>query len=224
MSVYDLASLFDIAKLKRTELLGDLKASISAYFEAPEQIPGSDIELPPDCNESFGVDWWQHYGFASRPVAGSESLIVKIGSEAYAIASRTLAAVKAYGQLGEGDVALYSVGKNLLKLAKEGSMTILVPAPGDKQIVIHISSKDGSIKGIVPPGLTFEISPKNGICFNAGDKDITLAGKNIQFIGSACNINTGSVKLGLTGARPLGWCTAGVAGAFASVPTPNIFV
>ena len=217
MSVYDIAGLFDVAALKRTELVGDLKASIVAFFKAATKKDDFDVDLPADCDESFAVDWWQHYGLASRPPAESESLLARVGSEVYAIASRTLAVAKAYGQLSEGDVALYSIGKNLIKLAKDGALTVLVPAPKNKQTVIHISPKDGSIKGIVPPGLTFEISPKNGICLNAGDKNITLAGKSIQFIGSSCNINTGSVKLGLTGARPL-------SAASIVAPVPNIFV
>lgn len=223
MSVYDISGLFDVARLKRTELVGNIKSSILAFFSAPEQDEGSGIELPPDCNESFGVDWWQHYGFASRPPEDSESLLVRVGAEAYAIASRAISAAKAYGQLSEGDVALYSMGGALLKLAKNGAVTLLVPTKDKKQTVIHVSSEDGSIKGIVPPGLTFEISPKNGICLNAGDKNITLAGKTIQFVGTSCNINTGNVKLGVNGARPLGW-TVGSSTAAVTVPVPNIFV
>ena len=215
-----LQSVFDVLKIKRTELIGESKNTISAFLQNPDN---EDDELPPDSDETAPVDWWQHYGFISRPPEDAETLIARVGANVFGLASRALSAAKAFGKLSVGDVALYTLGGALLKLAAKGSMTFLVPC-GNKQTVVHVSHEDGSIKGVVPPGLAFEISPKNGILLNAGQGDITLSGGAINIVGNQCNINTGSVKLGMQGVRPLGWCTAGVAGAFASVPVPNIFV
>lgn len=212
-----LQSVFDIVRVRRTELTGAAKSVISAFAKVDTD---GDTDAPEGVDESAPFDWWQQYGFISRPPEDSESLIVRVGANVFGLASRALASAKAFGQLSAGDVALYSLGGALLKLAVTGAVTLLVPA-GNKQTVVHISNKDGSIKGVVPPGLAFEISPKNGIMFNAGNADVTIAGANIQLVGQQLNINCGVVKTHMAATVPL-------ASAFVASATPctaaNVFV
>lgn len=173
-------SILDILKVKRTEMIGDAKNVVQAFFEAPKQATEDTWTEQQESDESAPVDTWQHYGFVSRLPKGAEALVMRFGQSAYAIASRALTAAKVFGSLGEGDVALYTSGGNVVRLNTDGSITMLSPS-GSKQHVLHIN-KDG-LKFVTAHGIAFEISDKNGFYVNAGDKDITLATTgNVQHV------------------------------------------
>lgn len=216
MSVPLIRDIFDILTVKRTELLGDAKSTLGVFFKGTkEEDPNDPIEL--DVDETAPADLWQHYGFISRPPAGSQGLVARVGANMFTLASRALAAVKVFGQLGEGDVAMYAEGGNVLRLNKSGTVTLLVPTESGKQMVVHFSNKkNGSIKAVVPPGLAIEVSEENGISLNAGNKDVTIAGKQVQIIAATLVNEVGSNKLWAGAVGPL------LAGA-TSQAAPGVF-
>lgn len=204
MSAYDLAGLIDILPIKRTELIGNAKNVIGVFLKSPDPSPGDPIDLGPDADESAPVDWWQHYGFLSRPPADAETLALRVGSQVFGIASRALAAAGVFGKMSEGDVAVYSIGGNVIRLNANGSISVLVPTANGKQLVARFDPKGaGEIKIVNGAGMAIEMSEASGVVINAGQKDVTIACKNFQVIGTATNLNTASVKLGITGGKPL---------------------
>lgn len=207
-------SIWDILKVKRTELVGDSKQP-QAFFEAPEQHPDDKWKEQQEADESAPADTWQHYGFVSRLPKNAEALVMRFGQSAFAIASRALAAAKVFGSLGEGDCAMYTEGGNVLRMNKDGSVTILVPV-GSKQHVFNIG-KDG-LKFVTAGGIAFEVSDKNGFCVNAGSKDVTIATTgNVQHVAAQQIDEVGVHSLCAKASKPL-------LGGAATPAAPNVFV
>lgn len=184
----DFGDLLEVLTVKRTELIGKLGTIVAAFAEAPEK--DADDPSSVDAEEiSEPSEWWQHYGFVSRPPKGAEYLNMRVGATIVAFASRALAAADAYGKMGEGDVGLYSVGKNTIRLAKSGAISMLVPSNG-KQIAFRIDP-NGSFKVMLGNGFFLELSEENGFAVSTPGKDINLAGKNAITTGSAFINNSG---------------------------------
>lgn len=226
MSAYDLAGLIDVFKVKRTELIGNAKAIVSAVLSAPERDAGDDTVLPDNADELEPAEWWQHYGFASRPPKDTESLVVRAGATIAAIASRALAAVKVFGQLNDGDVAIYSVAGNVIRLNASGSISVLVPTANGKQLIVQLSPKGaGSIKAMTGNGFSFELSDENGLAVNVGSKPITFACGTFQVVGKQTNLYTASTKLSATAITPFpGINAAGSASGTVAPPNPGLMV
>lgn len=211
-------SILDILKVKRTEMIGDAKNVVQAFFEAPKQATEDTWTEQQESDESAPVDTWQHYGFVSRLPKGAEALVMRFGQSAYAIASRALTAAKVFGSLGEGDVALYTSGGNVVRLNTDGSVTVLVP-DGKKHIVIHASAKSHGIKAMTAGGMTFEMSDENGVSLNAGSKALTLSSSlMVQVVAPQCALEVGVLKTNMAAKTPLVGVAALAPGA------PNIFI
>lgn len=210
MSIW--SSIADILPIKRTELFGDAKDTVVAFFSLPDR-EDEDTNIPESQDESAAVDWWQHYGFVSRPPEGTEGLILRMGQQAFAIASRMVSAAGILGQLSAGDVAVFSVGKNLIKLGSDGSIAAMRETSAGKKMIC-IMTKDDAIKFVIPDGPVFEMSAKNGIVMNAGNKNVTLAGKQVTLNGTQVILNSGCTKLHAAAVTPL---ISGV------ITIPNVF-
>lgn len=205
-------SFVDVWRVKRTELAGKAKQWVAAYFAFPDPDPADPVEVSGD--ETEPAQWWQHYGFASRPPADAESLVIRAGATFAAIASRVSAAV--YGSLGVGDCAMFTVKGNVLRFnASDASVTLLVP-DGSKQWVVNLKpGSKGGLRVVSPQGMTVELSDTNGITLNAGDKPLTLAGKSVQIVAPEATFAAGVIKLGVAAVKPLN-TTSGL--------VPNVFV
>jgi len=201
MSVYDLAGLVDVLPIARTTLRGDDDSTVLAYLESPAHDPQDPVARPADDAENAEVDWWQHYGFASRPPSGAEALVIRAGQQVFGLASRALAALGVFGKLKEGDVALYSMGGNLIRLNANGSISVLVPQKNGKQMVVRLDP-EGTIKGLVAPSYAFEFG-KDGCVINAADKDVTISGKIVTISAQAFINNSPVIKLNAAAALPL---------------------
>lgn len=216
MSAHDLAGLVDVWKVKRTELAGKAKDLVSVIFAIPERDPEDTAPLPDTSGETEPASWWQHYGFASRPPANAESLVIRAGATFAAIASRVVGGL--YGKLGVGDVAMWSTGGAILRLNADASVTLLVPSGGKQWVVSLQPGPKGGLRIISPRGMAVEMSDTNGISLNSADLPLTLAGKKIQIVGQEVIINGGAVKLGMKGAVPLVGVGSLTPGA------PNVFI
>jgi len=202
MSTHTLAGLVDVLTIKRTELVGVASAIVQAVFSSPER--GPDDPMPTGgSDESEPAEWWQAYGLTSRPPMGSQALVGRFGATIAAFASRAKDAIAVFGKMAVGDVALYTIAGNVLRLNADRSVSLLVPCDNGKQTIVQVHPKDSAVRILTAGGLTFEMSDKNGIAMNAGAKDVTIAGKNIQFIGTAMNCNVVTNKLNATAGAPL---------------------
>jgi hypothetical protein len=203
MSVRNLRALFDILPIKRTGLEGDSQNTIVAYLQQLGAASGDPIDLS-DGDESAPIDWWQHYGFVSRPPVGAEAFVARVGANAIALASRALNALGVFGKMSDGDVALYSMGGNVIRLNANGSVSVLVKTANGKQWVARIDPKGGgSLKILNGAGMAIEFSEDQGFVLNAGQKDITLSCGTFQVLASQANMNVGSIKLHAAATAPL---------------------
>lgn len=201
MSAYDLSSIFDVVPIKRTDLVGDTLSTIVAFLRGPSRAPDDPMSAEPDEDESTEIDWWQHYGIMSRPPDGSEALIARVGAQSFAIASRFLGAT-GFGKLNAGDVALYSVGKCAIRLNANGSISVIAPDLRGKQMIMRFDPK-GEITMMLGNGFIAQLSEANGFVVNVPNKDITLAGRNVNIVAQAL-INAAPVfKANAAGAKPL---------------------
>jgi phage gp45-like len=203
MSARDLIGLFSWLRVKRTEMIGKDSNIVSVFSQTPPRDPQDDAQLPDVNDETEPAEWGEHYGFATRPPADCEHFAIRAGASIVSIASRMLSALAKAGKLSEGDVAIYSIGGNVIRLNANGSISCLVPTSDGKQMVIRLDPKGkGSLKWMNSAGMCIEASEENGIALNAGDKDITLAGKNIQINGMALNNNCPVFKSTITATTP----------------------
>lgn len=210
----NLAELFDILRVKRTELAGDAKTTILTYFQTPKKHPGDKWQDDSATDESEPVNAWQHYGFISRLPKGAEALVLRWGENTFEMASRIIAAAKVFGQLAEGDVAMFAVPGNMIKLGADGSIVFRVPTDSNQDMVLAFSGKKGgSVKLYIPNGPCCEWSAEKGICQNAGTKPVTFATTdNIQHVCKQqldlCSVH----QLTATGVRPLNAATVAAGG------------
>lgn len=78
------------------------------------------------CDETFeNREYFQHYGFTSRPVAGAETIIIQRGNNIIAIASDD----RRYRiAMGEGEVALYDDQGQKVHLRDGGNVEVVAIA------------------------------------------------------------------------------------------------
>lgn len=130
------------------------------WFDIAETSFGSDETGGPETvtcavrhvGEDGGIDEpaapiWSHYGLAYRPPAPDgadvcQALCQTIGGKRSVTATRDLRAADVHGALNEGDVALWSVGKNMLRLNANGGVSLLLRGDTDASIGIE---PDGAI-------------------------------------------------------------------------------
>lgn len=216
MSASSLSGLFQILDVKRSELVGKAKDIVVAYFDEPDRDPADDVPVTND--ETEPAEWWTPYGLYGRPPDGSTSFVVRAGATFAALASRVVGIGDVVGKLAAGDVALWSVGRNVLRLNASGSVSLLVRTENGKQVVVNVSPKgSGEIKVVTGAGMSFELSEANGLAVNVGQKDVTFACRNFQVVGQSANLNVASTRLHMAASTPF-------AGGGTMPPAPGVFL
>lgn len=201
MSAYDLEGLLDVVPIKRTDLVGDTLSTIVAFMKGPTRAPDDPMKPDPDEDESTEIDWWQHYGFASRAPDNSEMLVARLGAQTFALASRFLGAT-GFGKLNAGDVALYSMGGCAIRLNGNGSISVLAPDKRGKQMLARFDPK-GEITMALGNGFVVQLSEEKGFVVNVPGKDVTIAGRNITIVGQALNNACPVFKANAAASAPL---------------------
>lgn len=211
-------AIINLLRVKRTELVGDDKTTIATFFETLPRHPDDPWKDETPVDEVGPVDSWQHYGFASRLPKNAEAVVWEFGQQMFTLASRALAAAKVFGQLGEGDVAIYSIGGNTIRLAASGAVTVMMKGPAGKSIFARLSPKNGGeFHFMDEKGHTAQFDQANGFAVNAGDLDVTFKCKNFQVIGLAANFNVAAFKPTASASIPF-------SGGPAMLPSPGLFV
>lgn len=197
---YQLASaILDFLTVKRTDLAKADESMTEVYFENPDKDSEDPVKTDDECGPG---EWWQSYGVASRPPTGAQALLLRAGDVMVGIAARVSAAKEIIGLLSPGDVALYSVGKNLIRLNANGSIAVRAKDKKGRDMVAYVDPKGPSVK-LVVSDMALEVSEENGIVLNAGNRPITLAGMSIQLNGQSLNCNVPVSKLHMGASMPL---------------------
>lgn len=203
------------------------------YFEIPETAFDSDPtggkQKVASCNlrlagEQDGTDekkaeMWGHYGLAYRPALPvgddrCQAMAVVVSGKRVVTATRDLRGADCHGALNAGDVALWSVGKNTLRLNADGSCSLLKQGDtADSGISIE---KDGSIRIFSPFGM-MTLDENGWSFFTASGQAMVLNKEAFQVLAPQAFLQAGVVGLGPAPSKPL--CTG--AGP-AAVPIPYI--
>lgn len=194
------SDLFDVLKISRTVLVGKGKNIVALMARSPEPQPGD--EGAPSETEGEEVESWQHYGFVSKPPKDADMFILRLGRFVASIATRAVDHAKTYGLLSDGDVGLYSVGKQLLRLNADGSSSFLKETKNGEHLLIQISADD-EIKIVHPAGAYVEIS-KDRMVFKHDTAPITIAsGVKVQIVAPQLINLVGSNSLSVAAVKPL---------------------
>lgn len=208
------AEMFDVLRLARNTAAGVAKDVLAVVLRSPVADP-DDEGAPPE-TEGEEHEWWQHYGFVSKlpKNADAEVFRLKLGTWAIALASRVVSTIGVYGQLSDGDVGLYSTGKQVLRLNADGSVSLVKLTKSGQHLVVTIT-KDDEIKVVHPDGPYFEMS-KSTLTMIHPTAPVTIhSGVAVQIIAPTLVQEVGVVKLHAGASKPM----------VASTNTaPNVFI
>lgn len=178
------------------------------------------------------ADIWSAYGFAYRPAAPDAKGATQVVADFVAgrwsvIASRDTRGADVFGALNEGDVAVWSIGKNAVRLNADGSISLFKQGESaDSAVAI---GKDGVISLMNEWGM-IQLGPDGFSVILASGQGFSLGPEGMNVIGPTCAIQCGAIFLGVGASVPLvsvptipGTGTTGP--GFASLkPTLNILV
>ena len=176
--------------------------------------------------ESDGVEWWQHYGFASRPpkpVAGKEApqaIVVRQGTIDAAIASQDLRGLEIYGNLAEGETCIYATGEDgegqartLYK--KNGSITHYTRkgnTSGGTGMMFQLDAAAGAIRMLNDKGYAI-ILDADGITITCGTTALVLTPNSAKLISPGqTQIDGGGVCIGSLAVPGINSALTGVTG------------
>lgn len=208
------AEMFDVLKLARTAVAGVAKNVLTVVLRSPTADP-DDQGAPPE-TEGEEHEWWQHYGFVSKlpKNADAEVFRLKLGTWAIALASRVVSTIGVYGQLSDGDVGLYSTGKQVLRLNADGSVSLIKLCKSGQHLVVTIT-KDDAIQLIHPDGPRVHIDGKQMTLTHPTAPVTITSGVAVQIVAPTLALGVGVVKTHVGATKPM------VAGANAA---PNVFI
>ncbi len=157
--------------------------------------------------DTDGAEWWQHYGFASRPPKpksgkeAAQAVVVRMGDHDVVIASQDLRGLALYGNLDHGETAIYAAGEDgkgqaRILLKKDGSVsmyTLQGNAEGGSSCTIQLLAS-GEINLASPLG---GVSIKDGkiTLLSAAGAGVELSSSGVNLLGPTVMAN-GSVVLG----------------------------
>lgn len=161
--------------------------------------------------DSDNVEWWQHYGFASRPPkpepgkSAAQAVVLRGGDHDIAIASQDLRGLELYGQLDHGEVCIYAAGEDgnaqaRVLLKKNGSINLFTKKgnTADGAGMGIFVDPDGSISLAGGSGAGFQLSADNSVkLFNAaGSFQIKADGKMRVASKTKLDISAPAIALG----------------------------
>lgn len=204
---------------------GGTVPSVTLTVKAPGEEEGVDAR---------DVPVYAAYGLSSRPAkpvgeVATEYVVVEEGGRNLALGGRDLRGDQAHGSLKEGDVALWSVGNNTVKLGADGSVSIRKSAAGGgADAYIQIEANGDILIGNAGGGL--QITSSGVSLYAAGGEALALGAGKGSITASQVNIAGGSVGLGPSPALPLALVPTvtptgtAVPGFVCAKPLPFIFV
>lgn len=201
---------------------GAVQIATAALRRAGEE-EGSDGE---------DAEIWSHYGLSYRPADPSgdkstQALTLEVAGRPVIFATRDVRGADIHGDLNAGDVAVWSIGKNAVRLNASGSISMFKQGESvDSAVAI---GDDGAITllnewGVVQLGKDgFSVTLASGQMLSLGPDGFNVSAPK-------CALQCGAIALGVGAAVPLasvptviGTGTAGP-GFVAMKPITNIFI
>jgi phage gp45-like len=168
--------------------------------------------------DTDNAEWWQHYGFASRPPkpeAGKEAaqaVVVRMGDHDIVLASQDLRGLELYGALDHGETCIYAAGSDgkgqaRVLLKKDGSINIYTKegnTSGGAGVALMLRA-DGSVSIATPSKAALLIEADGSIkLFNSsGGIQVKADGSVKVASGGKVEISGASITMGGPTALPL---------------------
>lgn len=165
--------------------------------------------------DSSRVEHWQHYGIASRmpkPDPGKKAaqvILLRTGDYDIALASQDLRGLELYGELGYGEVAIYSAGEDGKGQARglwknDGSVSLYTKKGNTKDgagMMVQLDAQSGAIRAINPDGYGL-IVDANGVVLTSKKASLRLGSDGaVKLIATQqAQIDGTSILLGSKGA------------------------
>jgi hypothetical protein len=189
----------------------DLRGLIQAGFDilttavdqATRKITAQLGSVVGKTTDTDNAEWWQHYGFASRPPkpeAGKQAaqgVVVRMGDHDIVIASQDMRGLELYGSLDHGEVCIYAAGEDgaaqgRVLLKKDGSVSLFTKrgnAAGGTGMLIQLDAAGNAIRLLNASGHGVIID-EEGVAVTAGDAALKLTAN-----GDASLIGKGSTQV-----------------------------
>jgi hypothetical protein len=177
--------------------------------------------------DSDSVEWWQHYGYASRPPKpepgkqAAQALVLNKGDYDIAIASQDLRGLELYGTLDHGETCVYSAGDDgkgqARALFKKDGSVHLYTRKGNTEsgggMVVQLDAQNGVIRLVNDKGYGLIID-QDGIKLTAKDSALTLGGDgSVSLVGKGkCQIDGSGICLGSTAVPGVNSALCGISG------------
>lgn len=148
--------------------------------------------------DTDNAEWWQHYGFASRPPkpdAGKEAaqaVVVRMGDHDIVIASQDLRGLELYGALDHGEVCIYAAGPDGTGQAralfkKDGSVSLFSRqgnTPGGTGMLIQLDATNNALRLLNGSGHGLIIDG-DAVTLTTGTAALSLtAGGDVKLVGT----------------------------------------
>jgi hypothetical protein len=188
--------------------------------------------------DADNVEWWQHVGFTSRPPkphagkAAAQAVVIRQGGIDVAISSQDLRGLDLYGELADGETAVYAPGETGTGQARsiykaDGSIhhyTRKGNTSGGAGMTIQMDADAGAIRMTNSDGFAIIID-SDGIVLTAGAASLTLAASgNITLVGTGqTQVDGAGILLGALGLPGLDNAITGPAG-IAGKPSPKVLI
>ena len=148
--------------------------------------------------DTDGAEWWQHYGFASRPPkpdAGKEAaqaVVIRMGDHDIVIASQDLRGLELYGRLDHGETCIYAAGpdgkaQGRILIKKDGSISLFSKkgnVADGTGMLIQLDAMNNAIRLLNASGHGLIIDDE-GVKLTTGKAGLSLtAGGDAKLIGT----------------------------------------
>lgn len=173
--------------------------------------------------------WAGGYGFTSRPAApdgdkACQAIAVDAAGKRIVIAMRDTRGADAHGALNAGDVAMWSTGKNAIRLNADKSIGII--QQGDDSDAALSIEPDGTIILRNAYG-QIELGPNGFQVFTKTGEAFQLGAGSANFLAPTFAAQCGTIALGVGAAVPLtipNPATGGTGTFVLAKPVLNVFV
>lgn len=200
-------------------MAGDLKGFIQVGLDvltttvtkATKKITAQLGSVSAESVDTANAEWWQHYGFASRPPkpqagkTAAQAVVLRRGDYDIVIASQDLRGLELYGALDHGEVCIYSAGEDgngqaRILLKKDGSVSAYTRkgnVASGTGMLIQLDAQAGAVRALNDKGYGLIIS-QDDVVLTAGDAALTLKGDGTtSLIGKGkCQIDGSGILLG----------------------------
>mgnify|MGYP000097227700 CR=1 FL=1 len=191
----------------------------SESTDGAESIPTLDLsEFGEENVDVRDAEIMTPYGFTCLPPAGSQVYALSQGGIRRVIAAKFENSSQIYGNLSQGDVAIYSAGQNAIRMLADGKISFIQKGANGVKDTALTMGDDGKVSWLGPNiAITADEDGLN-IFHTPSNHGIRIDAQGVHVFGAAINLSGGSISLGSAAAKPM------IATVATPLVAPTVFV